>query len=243
MKKVIGRSIGLAIAGVALLMVAGCEAFIPMPSISSFTSNVSSTFVGETVYFTVSGSTKQGGNYSAFQDYAGTVTVDGDGVTGGDAEIEEDFSVTIPVVPNVSGTVEIVATVTDSNGEFETELKTITVGALRANEGTTDNPVRLVFGGAARDSKVGTGTEDESFYRFTPTSSTATITNSGQSPIQDLDFYLYSNPGFTTFLTSSIIAGTDGTWTLFSLTPNDNYYLKVVNWTDTQNTTWDLRVD
>jgi hypothetical protein len=248
MKKISKRSLGIAVAALAVLVLAGCDGFLPAPSISGFTSNVDTTFVGETVYFTVSGSTMQGGNYSIFQDYSGTVSVAGTGATGSSQQFELDsevnsFSIELPVKLDVEGPVEILATVTDSNGiSVTSSVKVISVGAERANEGTIDNPVRLVVGGAGRVSKVGTGTQDRSYYQIIPTAATMTITNTDQSTGEDLDFEFYSLSNFTQ-LYSSFIGPTTEDPDFFSLTPNDPLYMVVINDSNSLDTTWTMEVN
>lgn len=54
--------------------------------------SVGTTYSGETVYVSVSGSTTPGSNYSAFRDYSGKLTISGDGVDTYSTDFDEDMS-------------------------------------------------------------------------------------------------------------------------------------------------------
>ena len=227
----------------AIVLLAGCAGmFGPQPTIDRFEANVDEVSQAETAYFSVRGTTI-GSGFSAFQDYEATISITGTGVVAVPRTVDGEFDTIIPVTFNQQGTIEVTLTLEAADGSTATDLAIMTVGPSRPNEGSIANPVRLDSGAGARDSQVGTGTFGSSYYTFTPTTNQANVNVDSVSPSADLDFYLYTDDGFTSLTALSTASGTEPTWTVNGLTADTPYYLIVTNFTNVSNVSFSLSVD
>ncbi len=118
-------------AALLIALTAGCSLFLATPEISSFTADAAAINAGESVTFTVKGTTVDQIGYSDLVDYSGILTLTSS--TAGiseeiaiDSSEAEDFEVTKTVQFSTAGTYTVTATLS-TEYDYDTESITITV--------------------------------------------------------------------------------------------------------------------
>jgi len=108
-------------------------------------------------------------------------------------------------------------------------------------EGSASTPV--IITGVTHQGYVGYGSGNESFYRFTTPTGLRSLTISTTSVSADLDYYLYSDSGFSTEHIkndSSSLTTSGDVLEDIDVEPGTTYYLKVRNYTNTERVAYTL---
>lgn len=191
------RGLMIAIAAVMVIGLIGCGAFKPAPSISSFTATQTSINAGQTVTFTVQGTTVSDMGEASTTDYSGTVYLTCSDLSYNesatfDRDADENFSVTI----NSAGTYTFTAELEASDGTSVTDTITVTVAASNPWSGATVTD--LSFEDWVRGSL--STSSDVDWYRKSTGSSTYYVhyfddVTSSLSTVANIELTVYGDDG------------------------------------------------